>query len=40
MLQFGAKANHFMTDASFKSRDENAELVRKKLEEMLKEVCK
>jgi hypothetical protein len=29
-----------MADASFKSRNENAEIVKKKLDEMLKEVCK
>ena len=33
----GAKANHFMSDASFQSREENAEIVKKKVEEMLKE---
>ena len=36
----GAKANHFLTDAEFQSRNENVEIVRKKLDEMLKEVCK
>lgn len=40
MLQSGAKANHFLGDAEFKSRNENAEIVKKKLEEMLKECCK
>lgn len=36
----GAKANSFMTDAEFESRNENAEIVRKKVDAMLKEVCK
>lgn len=36
----GAKANHFLGDAGFKSRNENAEIVKKKLDEMLKEICK
>ena len=37
-IAHGMKANHFMSDASFKSRNENAEIVKKKLDEMLKEV--
>lgn len=36
----GVKANHFMTDAEFESRNENTGIVKKKLNEMLKEVCK
>lgn len=36
----GSKANHFLSDAEFESRNENQEIVAKKLEEMLKEVCK
>lgn len=36
----GSKANHFLSDSEFKSRNENAEIVKKKLDEMLKEVCK
>lgn len=36
----GAKANHFMADGEFQSRSENVEIVKKKIEEMLKEVCK
>ena len=40
MWQFGAKANHFIADAGFQSRNENAEIVKKKLDEMLMEVCK
>ena len=39
-IAHGTKANHFMADAEFKSRNENAEIVKKKLDEMLKEVCK
>lgn len=39
-IAHGTKANHFMSDASFKSRNENAEIVKEKLDEMLKEVCK
>lgn len=36
----GSKANHFMSDAEFKSRNENAEIAKKKLDEMLMEACK
>ena len=36
----GSKANHFMGNAEFKSRNENMEITKKKLDEMLKEVCK
>lgn len=36
----GSKANHFLSDAEFKSRSENKEIVIKKLNEMIKEVCK
>lgn len=36
----GAKANHFLGDAEFKSRNENAEIIKEKLDQMLKEVCK
>ena len=36
----GSKANHFIADAGFQSRNENAEIVKKKLDEMLMEVCK
>lgn len=36
----GSKANHFIGDAEFESRNENAEIVKKKLDEMLMEVCK
>lgn len=36
----GAKANHFLSDAEFESRNENADIVKKKLDAMLMEVCK
>lgn len=36
----GSKANHFMSDAEFESRNENIEITKKRLDEMLKEVCK
>lgn len=36
----GVKANHFMTDAEFQSRDENAGIIKQKLDEMLKECVK
>lgn len=36
----GSKANHFLSDSEFKSRNENVEIVKKKLDEMLKEICK
>lgn len=29
MLQRGSKANHFIADAGFQSRNENAEIVKK-----------
>ncbi len=35
----GSKANHFMADGEFESRSENVGIVRKKIEEMLREVC-
>ena len=40
MQQFGAKANHFLGDAEFESRNENMEIVKEKLNEMLKECTK
>ena len=40
MWRFGAKANHFLGDAEFESRTENTEIAKKKLDEMLKEICK
>lgn len=39
-IAHGTKANHFMGDAEFESRNENTEIVKKKIDEMLKEVCK
>lgn len=36
----GAKANHFMSDAEFKSREENTEIAKSKLEDMLRRACK
>lgn len=36
----GAKANHFLGDAEFESRNENVDIVKKKLDVMLMEVCK
>ena len=39
-IAHGSKANPFMSDASFQSREENVEVAKKKIEEMLKEVCK
>lgn len=36
----GSKANHFISDAEFESRTENIEIAKKKLDTMLKEVCK
>ena len=39
-IAHGMKANHFMGDAEFESRNENMEMVKKKLDEMLRECCK
>lgn len=36
----GSKANHFIGDAEFESRNENTEIAKKRLDEMLKECCK
>ena len=36
----GAKANHFMTDAEFQSRNENIQILDNKINEILKEACK
>lgn len=36
----GSKANHFIEDAEFESRNENIEIAKKKIDTMLKEVCK
>lgn len=39
-LAHGVKANHFMTDAEFKTRETNKEIVGQHVKDMLKEVCK
>lgn len=39
-LAHGVKSNHFLEDAEFKTRQENKEIVAKKISEMLKEVAK
>ena len=39
-IAHGMKANHFMGDAGFQSRDENVDIAKKKIEAMLKEVCR
>ena len=39
-LAHGAKSNHFLSDAEFKTRQENVETVKKAIEEMFEEVCK
>ena len=39
-IAHGAKANHFLSDAEFKTRDTNIETVEKQIYEMLKGVCK
>ncbi len=39
-IAHGMKANHFLGDAEFKSRNENAEIINEKLDQMLKEVCR
>lgn len=36
----GVHSNHFMTDAEFKTREQNKEILKKQINEMLKEVCK
>ena len=36
----GSKANHFIEDAEFESRNENIEIAKNKIDAMLKEVCK
>lgn len=36
----GSKANHFLGDAEFKTRNENKEIVKKKLKQFFEEVCK
>ena len=39
-LAQGAKPNHFLSDAEFKTRDTNIETIEKHIYEMLQEVCK
>lgn len=39
-IAHGVHSNHFMTDAEFKTRESNKEIVKKQINEMLKEVCK
>lgn len=36
----GSKANHFIEDAEFESRNENIGIAKNKIDAMLKEVCK
>ena len=36
----GAKPNRFLTDAEFKTRAENKEIIKKKINEFIKEACK
>ncbi len=36
----GAKANKFLENAEFESRNENVEIAKKKIDEILKEICK
>ena len=39
-LAHGVPANHFITDAEFETREQNKEIVKNKLEEMFKKICK
>lgn len=39
-LAHGVKANHFMTDAEFQTRDNNTDTMQKHIYQMLEEVCK
>lgn len=39
-IAHGSKANHFLSDGAFESRNENEEIAKKKLNAMLKECCK
>ena len=39
-IAHGVRANHFITNAEFESRNENVEIVKKKIEKMIKECCK
>jgi len=39
-IAHGVQANHFMTDAEFNTRNENKEIVKKKIKQFFEEVCK
>lgn len=39
-IAHGVKPNHFLQDAEFNTREDNKEIVKNKLEEMLKSICK
>ncbi len=39
-IAHGVKANHFITDAEFQSREENTEIVKTKVHQILKEACR
>lgn len=39
-VAYGAKANHFMTDAEFISREENKDIIKKKIDSMIEECSK
>ena len=39
-IAHGVKANHFMTDAEFETRDSNIETVERNIYKLLEEVCK
>jgi hypothetical protein len=39
-IAHGVRANHFMTDAEFETREKNKETIEKQIKSMLKEVCK
>lgn len=39
-IAHGVKANHFMTDAEFETRETNKKILEKNIKTMLKEVCK
>lgn len=39
-IAHGVKANHFMTDAEFQSRQENVQIIDEKIRKLLEEACK
>lgn len=39
-LAHGVKSNHFLQDAEFQTREENKGIIKNKLEEMLRKICK